>query len=303
MPSPMKRTLSDFSQLSKGMFKTQPSVAEEKGVSPVSAAETKPRSTLTPEEQAVIDFFARPSSSARNAGKRPVSPFGAGSAAVARPVAAEADTAALCAKLRESEERRSASAADAAALADDLARVRSELAAAEKRIASLTGEVGRLKGELAKAAQTPAGGVVAESGTSCENVLPAPQEGLLAAPAAFPEAFHGEVREMLLSALSDVRDAARQSTRERRAAVLDAVLAVNRPTGELDRRRAELKQILKDAGYYTDPHALEELGFKLVSGRTHWKLDYAGVRMPIAKTPSDCRANLNAATDMANRCF
>jgi hypothetical protein len=77
----------------------------------------------------------------------------------------------------------------------------------------------------------------------------------------------------------------------------------DRPTGELDRRRAELKQILKDAGYYTDPHALEELGFKLVSGRTHWKLEYAGVRMPIAKTPSDYRANLNMAADMANRCF
>ena len=33
------------------------------------------------------------------------------------------------------------------------------------------------------------------------------------------------------------------------------------------------------------------------------KLEYAGVRMPIAKTPSDYRANLNMATDMANRCF
>ena len=81
------------------------------------------------------------------------------------------------------------------------------------------------------------------------------------------------------------------------------MLAANLPTGELDRRRAELKQILKDAGYFTDPHALEDIGFKLVSGRNHWKLEYAGVRMPIAKTPSDYRANLNMATDMANRCF
>jgi len=64
-------------------------------------------------------------------------------------------------------------------------------------------------------------------------------------------------------------------------------------TGELDRRRAELKQILKDAGYFTDPHALEDIGFKLVSGRNHWKLEYAGIRMPIAKTPYDYRANLN----------
>ena len=130
-----------------------------------------------------------------------------------------------------------------------------------------------------------------------------PQCGVLASPGSFAEAFPGELREMLLTVLSDARDAARQSTRERRAAVLDAVLAANHPTGELDRRRAELKQILKDAGYFTDPHALEDIGFKLVSGRNHWKLEYAGVRMPIAKTPSDYRANLNMAADMANRCF
>ena len=50
-------------------------------------------------------------------------------------------------------------------------------------------------------------------------------------------------------------------------------------TGELERRRAELKQILKDAGYFNDPKPLEKLGFKLISGRTHWKLQYANVRI------------------------
>ena len=38
-------------------------------------------------------------------------------------------------------------------------------------------------------------------------------------------------------------------------------------------------------------------------GNKHWKLDYANVRIPISKTPSDRRAALNTATDIANRCF
>ena len=72
---------------------------------------------------------------------------------------------------------------------------------------------------------------------------------------------------------------------------------------DLERRRAELKQILKDAGYFNDPKPLEKLGFKLISGRTHWKLQYANVRITMSKAPSDYRASLNTASDTANRCF
>jgi len=81
------------------------------------------------------------------------------------------------------------------------------------------------------------------------------------------------------------------------------VLEANPATGELERRRAELKQILKDAGYFNDPKPLEKLGFKLISGRTHWKLQYANVRITMSKTPSDYRASLNTASDTTNRCF
>ena len=107
----------------------------------------------------------------------------------------------------------------------------------------------------------------------------------------------------MLATLADALDMARQSGRERRAEVLSGVLAANRPTGELECRRAELKQILKDAGYFNDPKPLEKLGFKLISGRTHWKIQYANVRITMSKTPSDYRASLNTASDTANRCF
>ena len=64
-----------------------------------------------------------------------------------------------------------------------------------------------------------------------------------------------------------------------------------------------MRQILKDAGYYNDPKPLERLGLRLISGRTHWKLQYANVRVTMSKTPPDYRANLNNGSEIANRCF
>ena len=290
----MSRTLSDFSQLSKAMFKAAPKADEVKPEPP------KPKPHDEGEE--VLAYFSRPAAGAKTAQKaQTCAPAADG--AVAQAEAQERDVAALRAQLRDSEEARSDAEGKLADSEGERRKLADALAAAQKEIERLTGECGRLRGEARKAAQAAP---VAE-GTKAEplavRAAETPKSGVLASPAAFAEAFPGEVREMLLSVLSDARDAARQSTRERRAAVLDAVLAANRPTGELDRRRAELKQILKDAGYYTDPRALEDIGFKLISGRNHWKLEYAGVRMPIAKTPSDYRANLNMAADMANRCF
>ena len=127
-----------------------------------------------------------------------------------------------------------------------------------------------------------------------------------AANGAIVEAFPGEVREQVLAALADALAAAQQSGRERRAGVLAGVLAANPATGELERRRAELKQILKDAGGFTDAStlaALERIGIRCISGRKHWKFEYADIRMPMSKTPSDYRSAQNCATDVANRCF
>ena len=290
----MSRTLSDFSQLSKAMFKAAPKADEVKPEPP----KLKPYD----EGEEVLAYFSRPAAGAKNAQKAPTcTPAANGAAGQAE--ALERDVEALRAQLRDSEEARSDAEGKLADSEEERRKLADALAAARKEVERLTGECGRLRGEARKAAQAAPVAEGAKVEPLAVRAAETPRSGVLASPAAFAEAFPGELREMLLTVLSDARDAARQSTRERRAAVLDAVLAANRPTGELDRRRAELKQILKDAGYYTDPHALEELGFKLVSGRTHWKLEYAGVRMPIAKTPSDYRANLNMATDMANRCF
>ncbi len=128
-------------------------------------------------------------------------------------------------------------------------------------------------------------------------------KGLLKAPPDLAEAFPGEVRELILAALAEAALAAQNGGRERRSAVLATVLAANPASKELEKRRAQLKQILKDSGYNPNPAELKKLGFRLISGRHHWKLEYAGLRMTLAKTPSDYRANLNSAAEFINRCF
>ena len=134
----------------------------------------------------------------------------------------------------------------------------------------LQGECGRLQGELRKTADKGAVTVPTQTAPVAQAEPTKPTRALLAANGAIVEAFPGEVREQVLAALADALAAAQQSGRERRAGVLAGVLAANPATGELERRRAELKQILKDAGYFNDPKPLEKLGFKLISGRTHW---------------------------------
>jgi|BioPla2DNA2_1021312.scaffolds.fasta_scaffold17647_3 hypothetical protein len=171
---------------------------------------------------------------------------------------------------------------------------------AEDEVKRLQGECGRLQGEARKRA---------EAETRPEETAPAtpieapPANGLLILPKSFAEVFDGELREMVLAALADARDAAKQSGKTRRTAALDAVLAVNRSSGELDRRRTELQQILKNYDHTSDPAVLSKLGFKLIRKRTHWILDYAGVRLTLSKTPSDFRANRNKASVIENKCF
>ena len=118
--------------------------------------------------------------------------------------------------------------------------------------------------------------------------------------------FTGEIREHLLEALADAQRAADAGGRDRRARILEAILCANASSGELARRRAEVKQVMKDAGSFIDDAtiaALEQLGFRYISGSNHHKLDYAGIRFPVAKTPSDHRSCLNSAAEICNRVF
>ena len=190
-----------------------------------------------------------------------------------------------------------------AELERQLAAERTAHEASERERDRLQGECGRLQGELRKKGENAPVSAPVEAAPVAKSEPPMPTQGILAAPGAVAEVFPGEVREQVVATLLDGLGTAERSGRERRAEILRYVLAANQSSGELERRRAELRQILKDAGYYNDPKPLERLGLHLISGRTHWKLQYANVRVTMSKTPSDYRANLNNGNEIANKCF
>ena len=278
----MGRTYTDFSQLSKGMFRKSDPVVEIKPVPKKSAGgdDALAYFGLNAPEPAQDAFGARPGNEAS-------------AALEARVKAAEAQIAAIGAE-------RDAAKREAADLERQLADERAARQAAEIDRDRIRGDATRLRSEIDEM----------RAATRAEAAVPAPVQevhvsGLLKNPAT-DEVFIGELREQVLAALSEAQEAAGQSGRERRAKILADVLAANVPTGELERRRGELRQIIKDTGSFVDARAisaLEKIGFKCVSGNKHWKLDYADTRIPISKTPSDYRSALNTATSIANMCF
>ena len=290
------RTLTDLSQLTKSMVKKP---VEEPKPAPKPKAEEP---TADREAAEVLAYFARPG------GNAPQRPHVASRDEPAKDRAVELEAAleAKDAALDALAEEKAAADGRIAELERRLAAEREAREAAARERDRLQGECGRLQGELRKTADK---GSVAAPAQTAPGAQVEPKKStlaLLAANGAIAEAFPGEVREQVLAALADALAAAQQSGRERRAEILRYVLAANQSSGELERRRAELKQILKDAGSFTDAStlaALGRIGIRCISGRKHWKLEYADIRMPMSKTPSDYRSAQNCASDMANRCF
>lgn len=132
------------------------------------------------------------------------------------------------------------------------------------------------------------------------------RDGFLNLPVPFTEKFPGEVREHVLDTLVAAEKAAEAGGRDRRARILEAVLGANPIGGELEMRRERVRNILKSADYHLTESTLAELarlGFRYVSSNKHYKLEWAGIRFPIPKTPSDYRACLNLTADICNRAF
>ena len=289
----MGRTYTDFSQLSKGMFKKSEPVVEIKPI---------PKEASAGGDDALA-YFGLTGREKRESGRAGAVGGCGESCAVAGNdafVALKANLEAVRAESAVLSEAKAEAERKVSDLERQLADERAARQSAESERDRLRGEVLRLRNEIDEMQTAPS----AEAAASVP-VQEVRVQGLLKAPAT-GEVFDGEVREHVLAALSEARDAAGQSGRERRAKVLEDVLAANASAGELERRRAELRQIIKDTGSFIDARAisdLEKLGFKCVSGNKHWKLDYADIRIPISKTPSDYRSALNTATSIANMCF
>lgn len=285
----MRRTYTDFAQL-KGKLFEQPAATP----TPARAPATKSRDSRADEE--CLNYFARALSGTNGTVKEHAKPEPSAlpepSACAAELEAARAAVAAAEARAQEAQRAQEEAVARLKVVQSERDRLENEGVNLRKQLASLQA--------LLDASTEP------DDHPALPEVKPPvahEKTCLLIQPKDLDEVFPGEAREIVLAALAEARDTAQSSGRERRAAVLAAVEAANPSSGELMRRRAELRQVMKDSGYTNDPKALEALGFRLISGRNHLKLQYANVRITLSKTPSDYRASRNAAGDIANHCF
>ena len=295
----MGKTYTDFSQLSKGMFRKGDPVVEIKPIPKKSA-----------EGEDALAYFGLTGTGNGGRGTARTGAVGGSGASGAR--SGNDATAALEARVGAAEAQIAAISAERDAAKQKFADIERQLAdertarqAAETERDRLRGEVLRLRNELEEKQTAPDMGN-GERGMGNGNPVQEIHVAGLLMPPKTKEVFAGEVREHILAVLADAQESASQSARERRAKILADVLAVNAPSGELERRRGEVRQIIKDTGSFVDARtiaALERIGFKCVSGNKHWKLDYANVRIPISKTPSDRRSAMNTATSIANICF
>ena len=323
----MGNTFTDLSQLKK----FRPAEPEPPAPEPEQAPEDRQLAGAANSADYFSSLLGTPSAQRQKAPPRRTTVVTPGTVARVRAEQAEdafaAERDALTAELEEKQ-------AVIDALALDAAEAKESLSQAQEEMVRTQGELAQAQERLAtKENELEATMAALEAERSAPKVDPALQEEmaakdreiarlqallveaqrtslsstvLLDKPDGVSEKFTGEVREHLLEALADAQRAADAGGRDRRARILEAILCANACSGELARRRAEVKQVMKDAGSFIDDAtiaALEKLGFRYISGSNHHKLDYAGIRFPVAKTPSDHRSCLNSAAEICNRVF
>ena len=314
----MAKTFSDFSQLKKIKAASDPTPPPEPTPAPVDRQLADSKSSA--------DYFSSLLGTGATPRQKPPRATVVTPATISRVRAEQAEDAfaaerdALNAELEERQEVIDALAIDVAEAKDAFAKAREELTHVQEELARSQDELARTKTALdAERAAPKVDESMREESAAKDREIARLQELLVEAqrtslsstvlldkPESFSEKFPGEVREHLLEALADAQRAADAGGRDRRARILEAILCENAVTGELARRRDEVKQIMKDAGTFIDDAtiaALEKLGFRYVSGANHHKLDFAGIRFPVAKTPSDHRSCLNSAAEICNRVF
>ena len=327
----MAKTFSDFSQLKK----FRPAEPEPPPPEPERTPEDRQLAGATSSTDYFSSLLGPGSSTRQKEASRRTTVVTPGTVARVRAEQAEdafaAERESLEAELAEKQAVIDALALDAAEAKESLARAQEELKQAQDELAQARaradGELEKLKEKLnqtkdaleeERSAPKVDDALMEEVATKDREIarlqalLVEAQRTALSStvlldkPEGISEKFTGEVREHLLEAIADAQRAADAGGRDRRARILEAILCANVRTGELARRRDEVKQVMKDAGSFIDNAtiaSLEKLGFRYISGSNHHKLDYAGIRFPVAKTPSDHRSCLNSAAEICNRVF
>ena len=215
--------------------------------------------------------------------------------------------------LRAAEEARTACAAALAAkeaAKKESAGLRARLASAEARAASLEARALAAEEAAGKAADRNAALFRAEMlERELAQARRLPSSVLLRAPVpgSANEVFAGEIYEHVVEALAGALKDAAAARRDRRAELLEAVLAANQSSGGLSRLREETKKALEESGRSIGEREianLEKLGFKYAKGARHPKFRWGRAVYAIPSTPSDgAHGARNTARDLCNMAF
>jgi len=143
-------------------------------------------------------------------------------------------------------------------LEEENGSLRAELAEAKSRCDALVAKIGEMKKSLDEVG----------------NVLARNADGDMSSKIALldrniecDDRFPGETRDHVLEALREVRDRDEAEGRNRRAQVLEGVLAANEPNGTLARLRAELAKVFEGNGNVVNGPVIDELKRRGISHR------------------------------------
>lgn len=166
-----------------------------------------------------------------------------------------------------------------AAFDAEMQNVRAELEQAEREITRLKAQ----RGEL----QTASGEIGLRSGTE-KNLYP------------------GELQSLVLDELSKCLNNVQGDSR--RQHILQAILNSTPQTGVAREKREILKELLRNYSSMSaiDRRSLEEMGFSITEEGKHYKLVFSRderYTFALAKSGSDRRGGLNAASDIGKRLF
>lgn len=121
----------------------------------------------------------------------------------------------------------------------------------DEQIESLRGENTKLKAEIErlKATVDKLGQAIVKANDFLAKNTETPLSNkvtLLDRNMELPDAFEGETYDHVLEVIREARDAAEADGRQRRAQILESVLVVNEPNGNLAKRRAALEKLFSD---------------------------------------------------------
>ena len=116
-----------------------------------------------------------------------------------------------------------------------------------------------------------------------------------------PEMCRNEIRDFVLELVQRELRNIPEGTQSRRKELCEALLAVNRESGERAKLREETGILVKEWKARTEQIAgLERLGFSVTKGKKHYKMRWqdSGYFKTLSASPSDVRTGANGLAEM-----